>query len=33
MSCVDESLQAVEAVGSIKPLLVSFTLDSDGNLR
>lgn len=33
MSSIEESKQVVEAVGSEKPLLVSFTLSGDGTLR
>ena len=33
MSSLEESLQAVEAVASEKPMLVSYTLGSDGALR
>ena len=38
MSCVKESSQAIKAVGRLNkdnrcPMIVSYTLDSDGNLR
>ena len=33
MSSFEESTQAIEAVGGDLPLLVSYTLDSNGNLR